>query len=466
MGVDAELKLLQSAASRHAHAVIDDVEAKLLINSNLQPKHIGILSRLWREKLQELTIPASTTVEESQAIYDVAPHMHVPIPPRLTEHIRTLLPVQGCIGRPASFLKPPEYASQLRKSNRKWKTEDEVVTKKKVKRVAKSSKQSEAVAVAGADVGDLVLGIQLKVNLRALLTLQSFDYNETSAEWVVGRVVSLLKGSAGKTKVKVRFPNGGEIDIFWPNNQHVHVLESISISTTTKNKNGIAGATTAGDIGCGANADIGKNNSAMDDIFAQLIQSDSSDDDDSLHQQFLAHNAGESDALRILLGGFEEAENSNSNIVGNAASRDTTVTNTHPTADTKAQKHIVNDAQLLNIATTTTTSASINSNMNTSQQENRQNLAYSLTSGLPAHTQREVALLATGEKVDALALDEIEQKYAQYRPVFRITPDQGTAGEHASVAILSVFNSLIGDNEQTSFFLSSRVFIVIALHPF
>jgi len=120
-------------------------------------------------------------------------------PPRLTEHVRTLQPIQGCIGRPLSFLKPPEYASLLRKPDRKWKDEDEPFVKKKVKRSAKLNIDSEVVSHMTNEC-DLVLGMQLRANLRALLTLQPHDTNSEGTRWMIGRVVSLMKGSAGRRR--------------------------------------------------------------------------------------------------------------------------------------------------------------------------------------------------------------------------------------------------------------------------
>ena len=415
--VDEDLKLLHNAASRHAYSVIDDVEAKLLINSNIQAKQIGILSKLWREKLRELTLPDCSVINSNQPLHSESSQIHVLSPARLTEHVRPLQPIHGCIGRPAPFLNPPEYASQLRKPARKVKAEDDVVEKKKAKRNAKLDKVNEIVATMNIE-SDLVLGMQLNVNLSALLTLQLNSTNSESAKWVAGRVISLMKGSAGKTKVKLRFRNGGEIETFWPDNDNLQVPEATHQNSATS---------FAADSSIIAGGNVNKGNSAVDSIFAQLVQSDSSDDD-SVHAGLLSsHNRGENDALRILLEGFDDVD-SGDNLL-HAAFRDNHITQADiAIANTSTATHtrIVNDAQLLNIATTTT-SNSTNSALQT--QSNMDSLAHSLTAGLPAQAHREVAMLATGEKVDAFALEEMEQKYAHYRPTFRITPDQGTAGK-------------------------------------
>eukprot|EP01032_Pedospumella_encystans_P014553 gene14553-16707_t len=425
-GVDEDLKLLHNAASRHANSVIDDVEAKLLINSNMQAKQIGILSKLWREKLQELTLPDRSAIKSNESLYSESSHIHVLSPARLTEHVRTLQPIHGCIGRPAPFLNPPEYASQLRKPGRKGKVEDDVVEKKKAKRNAKPDKDNEIVASKSIIECDLVLGMQLKVNLSALLTLQPNSMNNESTKWVAGRVICLMKGSAGKTKVKLRFRNGGEIETFWPGNDNLQVPEA-----TTTHQNSLTSSAAASSFIAGGN--VNKGNSAMDSIFAQLVQSDSSDDD-SVHMNLLSsHNRGENDALRILLEGFDDVD-SGDNLL-HAASSDNPITKAHiASTSTSIATHtrIVNDAQLLNIATTTSNSA--NSALQIHAQTNMNSLAHSLTSGLPTQAHREVAMLATGEKVDAFALEEMEQKYTHYRPSFRITPDQGAAGEALQAA--------------------------------
>jgi len=69
--VKEDLRLLHEAANRHAHSVIDDVEAKLLINSSMHAKQISTLSKLWREKLQELTSPDHSVVNANQSIHEV-----------------------------------------------------------------------------------------------------------------------------------------------------------------------------------------------------------------------------------------------------------------------------------------------------------------------------------------------------------------------------------------------------------
>eukprot|EP01032_Pedospumella_encystans_P015041 gene15041-17241_t len=254
-------------------------------------------------------------------------------------------------------------------------------------------------------------------------SLLANDTSDESTKWVVGRVISLMKGTAGKTKVKLRFRNGGEIETFWPGNDNLQVPEA-----TTTHQSSLTSYVADSSIIAGGNV-----NKAMDSIFAQLVQSDSSDDDSVNAGLLFSHNRGENDALRILLEGFDDVD-SGGNLL-HAASSDNNVTQAHIASTSTsivAHTRIVNDAQLLNIATTTSNSA--NSALQIHAQTNMNSLAHSLTSGLPTQAHREVAMLATGEKVDAFALEEMEQKYAHFRPTFRITPNQGTAGEALQAA--------------------------------
>lgn len=147
-----------------------------------------------------------------------------------------------------------------------------------------------------------------------------------------------------------------------------------------------------------------------------MLRGEDSDSDNDLNglndlEQDLMQRGGEGDALRILLGGDDDS-------IGASCAE------MHPRGASSSQQRfphnaLVNDAQLRSVHSGGTFSNILDAHS-----------MRALPAPLEGVRTKEVALLATGERVAAFSLGEIERKFEHYRPRFKITPDQGDAGEH------------------------------------
>jgi hypothetical protein len=218
--------LARAACTKQAHLIVGSVIEGITNNDGIlsegKERKLNRLRHLWTENLKLVTDVNSSGVEShehSDACLPVAKHR------RLTQPIPRLVSVCGVTGPPAPKMQRPSYAAS---------------TKAPV--ASRSSKQVRVHTPLPApgcptpanvdDTTDLLIGMKVHVNLSELLRCTGVMFpgvGSTTAHakhWVPARVIALtakggVTSTARQLTVRLRFHNGAELETHWPQNAHL-----------------------------------------------------------------------------------------------------------------------------------------------------------------------------------------------------------------------------------------------------
>lgn len=430
MKSNAVFSELNAGARAHTNALVHTV----IMNISQRPdvaianntKLLQKLQRLWEENLKPF---------ESVEIAEEAEQVHTPLQP-VHKHPRLDTVIQSSqtnsLGRPAQYMVRPAYACDVivlpppsTRSKRYVKKSDRLAAEL----AARESQAREQLqfanrsATTDADAAtrdssaehDVILGTRLQVQLAALLTkhINTAAITE-STQWIDARVISITSPELPRHNVTVeqyrsktltlrlRFKNGAELDVKWPDRAHLRTvgspsnLQVVQISNTSNSSGPTDGGSTSASTSAKARA-VTTASISSTNILDRVFGSNNNTPNGGIH----AGSDSEDDTWGCILGsGLGSAGLRGLTAIGNMG------------ASLQSSLQSTGD-QALRILLGDYGQDSANISENTAG--TKQNAAVHVAT---AH-------LATGERVSQAQLTDIESIYgAQYKPRFQLMPAQ------------------------------------------
>lgn len=456
---------INSAARLHAECMVKAVMFRVTQRTDIGlSKNTVLLSKLkqlWEDNLQTNTETTPTIEQDVTSYVGIAnANKHR----RLNFSVGSTIP--SIYGRPAMFMDRPLYACDV--LSQKTKPDG---TESKRKTVKDRKKKTEPAVLESPPPIDLVeneeydviIGTLIQVKLGALLD-KAAGRSGTEAllvnqdKWVEGRVASIvtadsssrIRNRAGASHnpltqvksqlltLKIRFRNGAELDVKWPDSAHLrtptltdavtgarsaYINDSTNLSQTAPFRH--AGG---GDSSRSTANDNDEASNILNQVFGSLIDSDSEDEEwigtSGLGGANASLHKGGDQALRILLGDFEFddiAKAGGTSVDISGAGRD------------RGAPASVGASGCLPVRSESTSAGHGSGSSST--------IGIGGGSGRRQQTvAAAVAQLATGERVSQAQLQYIEDTFIEgYRPRFRIMPAQrDCAGKNDSMDTLHV----------------------------
>lgn len=439
-----DVNAVRHAFETQCHGIVNSVLSKLGsradVEQSTKDEKVNRLKELW---LQNLT--SAMQVSGSKRGRAEHTHMQADISTlvkhrRLIDVVPRLSSAYGCVGTPAPCMQRPTY-HKLSEGTRDMPRPTHVISGFGNISAVRAELPSLSSAVDGSTANtswDLLIGMQVHVNLPVLLQKDAGNFTPC---WIPARVVKMLKTSTILAKrkeretisadpkqqlltVTVRFHNGAELSTHWPNNPHIRAWvngDSVDV--------GSAGSTCTGPGQRQMQQDI--QSRTLQNVALHEEPVPVPVDGDHMVPSFPVEgrSASAADALRILLGeddGGDEGEDQGApqrgllNSVFAGGSR--LLAGLGVDSDSEGGEDAVlggggAEGDLLALLGLRGAGAVGGSG------------GGSGSAGVGGRRgDREGAVLATGERVLASQLSEIEQHFhSAYRPRWRWVPDQHSA---------------------------------------